>query len=69
MLEWSTIAPPLSTQQLQPWKLTQLGSHAKTYNEDDDELDFDFEVNNDASLAVWQEASARTMTAHKVLAP
>jgi hypothetical protein len=46
------------------------GLTQETYNGDDDELlDFDFHVNNDASRAVWQEASARTMTAHEVLAP
>ena len=44
------------------------GLTQETHNGDDD-LDFDFEVNNEASLAVWQAASAPTMTAHEVLAP
>ena len=44
------------------------GLTQETHNGDDD-LDFDFEVNNEASLAVCQAASAPTMTAHEVLAP
>jgi hypothetical protein len=35
----------------------------------DDNVDFDFEVNNHASLAFWQAANTTTMMAHEVLAP
>jgi hypothetical protein len=44
------------------------GLTQETYNPNND-LDFDFEVNNKESLAVWQAANATTMTAHEVLAP